>query len=90
MHVGGKKMKRLFRGIRKLIIFVLMLVVSFTITLIVLGAICNIDKIINIYKQFYGTWSWDMMICLVLSGITSGICVTYLIAKRTHKKKEEE
>ena len=82
-------MKKLFRIIRKLIVFMLMLVVIFTMALIILGAVCNVDKIISIYKQFYGTWSWGMMICLVLSGITAGICVTYLIAKKTHKKTEE-
>lgn len=82
-------MKKLFKRIRKLIVFMLMLVVIFTITLIVLGAICNVDKIISIYKYFYGTWSWEMLICLVLSGITAGICVTCFSAKKTHKKIEE-
>ena len=89
-QIGGKNMKKLFWRIRKLIVFMLMLVVFFTMTLIVLGAICNADRIMSIYKQFYGTWSWNMIVCLVLSGIISGICVTYLIAKKTHKKKEKD
>lgn len=89
-QIGGNSMKKLFWRIRKLTVFMLMLVVIFTITLIVLGAICNVDRIISIYKEFYGTWSWNMIVCLVLSGVTSGICVTYLIAKKTHKKSEDD
>lgn len=83
-------MKKLFRRLRRTIIFMMTLVVIFTVLLITLGGICNLDKIIEIYKEFYGSWSWEMVVSLVLSGLISGIVLTYLLVKSNKKDNEEK
>ncbi len=83
-------MKKLFRRLRRTIIFMMTLVVIFTVLLITLGGICNLDKIIEIYKEFYGSWSWKMVVSLVLSGLISGIVLTYLLVKSNKKDNEEK
>ena len=82
-------MKKLFRRLRRTIIFMMTLVVIFTVLLITLGGICNLEKIIEIYKEFYGSWSWNM-VSLVLSGLISGIVLTYLLVKANKKDNEEK
>lgn len=83
-------MKKLFRRLRRTIIFMMTLVVIFTVLLITLGGICNLEKIIEIYKEFYGSWSWNMVVSLVLSGLISGIVLTYLLVKVNKKDNEEK
>lgn len=81
-------MKKLFRRLRRTIIFIMTLVVTFMVSLITLGGICNLEKIIEIYKEFYGSWSWSMIVSLVLSGLVSGISLNYLLVKANKKSNE--
>lgn len=82
-------MKRLLKRIRRIIILVLTLVFIFAISLIISGGVYNLKKIWNLYKEFYGTWSWEMVVCLAVSGIISGIIITCL-TRRTGSKRNEE
>lgn len=82
-------MKRLLKRIRRIIILVLTLVFIFAVSLIISGGIYNFKKIWNLYKDFYGTWSWEMILCLAVSGLISGIIITCL-TKRTGRKRNEK
>lgn len=82
-------MKRLLKRIRRIIILVLTLVFIFAVSLIIFGGIYNFKKIWNLYKDFYGTWSWEMILCLAVSGLISGIIITCL-TKRTGRKRNEK
>lgn len=82
-------MKRLFRRIRRIVILALTLVFIFALSLIISGGIYNSSKIWKLYRDFYGTWSWEMIMCLTLSGLISGVIITCLIKKTSNKKNEE-
>lgn len=82
-------MKRLCRRIRRIVILALTLVFIFTLSLIISGGICNSNKIWDLYKEFYGTWSWKMILCLAVSGLISGVIITCLIKKTGSKSNEE-
>lgn len=82
-------MKRLLKKIRRIIILVLTLFFIFMVLLIISGGIYNFRKIWTLYKEFYGTWSWEMILCLVLSGLISGVIITCLTKKTGSKRNEE-
>lgn len=82
-------MKRLFRRIRRIVILALTLVFIFALSLIISGGIYNSSKIWKLYRDFYGTWSWEMILCLAISGLISGAIITCL-AKKTGSKRNEE